>query len=70
MFYFRQRLAYWANSYFKPYPHAGPYCIGIIAGYILATHPKLKFSKVGLIRIFLLNYIMFADYVLLFCFHF
>lgn len=40
-----QRLAYWANAYFKPYSHAGPYCIGLIVGYILATHPKLKLSK-------------------------
>lgn len=41
-----QRNEYWANFYFKPYPHVGPYCIGIISGYILVMHPKLKIPKV------------------------
>ncbi|KFM57567.1 Nose resistant to fluoxetine protein 6, partial [Stegodyphus mimosarum] len=39
-----QRIAYWANAYFKPYSHAGPYCIGLVIGYLLATRSDLKFS--------------------------
>ncbi|GFY53416.1 nose resistant to fluoxetine protein 6 [Trichonephila inaurata madagascariensis] len=39
-----QRIAYWANAYFKPYSHAGPYCIGLIIGYLLATKPDMKLS--------------------------
>ncbi|KFM82899.1 Nose resistant to fluoxetine protein 6, partial [Stegodyphus mimosarum] len=37
-----QRIAYWAHFYFRPFVHAGPYCIGILAGYLLATRPDLK----------------------------
>ncbi|XP_042897471.1 nose resistant to fluoxetine protein 6-like [Parasteatoda tepidariorum] len=40
-----QRIAYWADFYFQPFVHAGPYCIGMIAGYILATKPDLKLSR-------------------------
>ncbi|GIY67619.1 nose resistant to fluoxetine protein 6 [Caerostris darwini] len=39
-----QRIEYWGNAYFKPYSHAGPYCIGLMIGYLLATKPNLKFS--------------------------
>ncbi|XP_055932256.1 nose resistant to fluoxetine protein 6-like [Argiope bruennichi] len=39
-----QRIQYWANMYFKPFSHAGPYCIGLMVGYLLATKPNLKFS--------------------------
>ncbi|XP_054710343.1 nose resistant to fluoxetine protein 6-like [Uloborus diversus] len=37
-----QRNKYWANFYFKPFVHAGPYCIGLLTGYLLATKPKMK----------------------------
>ncbi|GBL77469.1 hypothetical protein AVEN_200915-1, partial [Araneus ventricosus] len=39
-----QRIQYWANMYFKPFSHAGPYCIGLMVGYLLATKPNLKLS--------------------------
>ncbi|KAF8782093.1 hypothetical protein HNY73_012423 [Argiope bruennichi] len=42
-----QRIQYWANMYFKPFSHAGPYCIGLMVGYLLATKPNLKFSLVS-----------------------
>ncbi|GFU16706.1 nose resistant to fluoxetine protein 6 [Nephila pilipes] len=41
-----QRIAYWANAYFKPYSHAGPYCIGLMIGYLLATKPDMKLSLI------------------------
>lgn len=37
---------YWVNFYFRPFIHAGPYCIGMLAGYLLATRPKLKIPLV------------------------
>lgn len=37
-----QRVSYWARFYFRPFVHAGPYCIGFLAGYLLATRPNLK----------------------------
>ncbi|KFM81890.1 Nose resistant to fluoxetine protein 6, partial [Stegodyphus mimosarum] len=35
---------YWTVHFFKPFPHAASYCIGILTGYLLATKPKLKMS--------------------------
>ncbi|GFU16713.1 nose resistant to fluoxetine protein 6 [Nephila pilipes] len=40
-----QRIGYWAHFYFRPFVHAGPYCIGMLAGYLLATKPDLKIPK-------------------------
>lgn len=40
-----QRINYWGTTYFKPYPHAGPYFVGILVGYLLATKPKIQFSR-------------------------
>ncbi|GIX85767.1 nose resistant to fluoxetine protein 6 [Caerostris extrusa] len=37
---------YWLYIYFQAYAHTGPYCIGFLAGYLLATTPDLKFSRV------------------------
>lgn len=45
-FFFRQRISYWARFYFRPFVHAGPYCIGFLAGYLLATKPNLKIPRV------------------------
>ncbi|XP_054710310.1 nose resistant to fluoxetine protein 6-like [Uloborus diversus] len=39
-----QRTSFWANSYFKPYSHAGPYCIGLLVGYLISTRPDMKLS--------------------------
>ncbi|CAL1275765.1 unnamed protein product [Larinioides sclopetarius] len=41
-----QRIDYWARFYFRPFVHAGPYCIGMLAGYLLATKPDLKLPRV------------------------
>ncbi|KFM82902.1 Nose resistant to fluoxetine protein 6, partial [Stegodyphus mimosarum] len=41
----RHYKRYWAEYYFKPFPHMGPYFIGILVGYFLATNPKLKIPR-------------------------
>ncbi|GBN84687.1 Nose resistant to fluoxetine protein 6 [Araneus ventricosus] len=33
---------HWKYLYFTPLPHIGPYCVGILAGYLLVTRPNLK----------------------------
>ncbi|GFY53418.1 nose resistant to fluoxetine protein 6 [Trichonephila inaurata madagascariensis] len=40
-----QRINYWAKFYFRPFVHASPYCIGMLAGYLLAVKPDLKIPK-------------------------
>ncbi|GIY47848.1 nose resistant to fluoxetine protein 6 [Caerostris darwini] len=40
---------YWLYIYFQAYAHTGPYCIGFLAGYLLATTPDLKFSRKTLV---------------------
>ncbi|KAG8193630.1 hypothetical protein JTE90_002888 [Oedothorax gibbosus] len=32
--------------YFRPYPHIGPYCVGLALGYLLWKHQKWALSKV------------------------
>ncbi|KAG8200755.1 hypothetical protein JTE90_022356 [Oedothorax gibbosus] len=41
-----QRIEYWAKLYFRPFVHAGPYCVGMLAGYLLAVKPDLKIPRV------------------------
>ncbi|GIY47851.1 nose resistant to fluoxetine protein 6 [Caerostris darwini] len=40
-----EKAYYWLYIYFQAYSHAGPYFIGFLAGYLLATTPDLKFSR-------------------------
>ncbi|GBM56474.1 Nose resistant to fluoxetine protein 6 [Araneus ventricosus] len=37
-----ERTEYWKALYFTPFTHIGPYCIGILAGYLLVTRPNFK----------------------------
>lgn len=41
----RERLSDWAEVYYKPYPHAGSYCIGIVTGYLFIKKSRLIFKK-------------------------
>ncbi|XP_023242684.1 nose resistant to fluoxetine protein 6-like isoform X1 [Centruroides sculpturatus] len=39
------RFLDWSKVYYKPYPHAGAFCIGLATGYLLVKKPQLKLSK-------------------------
>ncbi|XP_055932260.1 nose resistant to fluoxetine protein 6-like [Argiope bruennichi] len=39
-----ERTEFWKDLYFTPFTHIGPYCIGILAGYLLVTRPNFKMS--------------------------
>ncbi|XP_067126435.1 nose resistant to fluoxetine protein 6-like isoform X2 [Centruroides vittatus] len=36
------RFLDWSRVYYKPYPHAGAFCIGLATGYLLVKKPQLK----------------------------
>ncbi|GIY47845.1 hypothetical protein CDAR_70012 [Caerostris darwini] len=40
-----QRDDFTAKLYYQPLVHAGPYCIGMLVGYLLVTRPNLKISR-------------------------
>ncbi|XP_054710923.1 nose resistant to fluoxetine protein 6-like [Uloborus diversus] len=37
-----QRNKYWAEIFFSPIVHGGPYCVGLLTGYFIAAKPSLK----------------------------
>ncbi|XP_054710298.1 uncharacterized protein LOC129219995 [Uloborus diversus] len=41
----RKTREYFNYYFFRPYPHIGPYIIGLLLGYILAVKPTFKLSK-------------------------